>query len=205
MNPTAIAPIMIAGLLFATALTATNARQDATPEERQKALAYIEESNRGLYDAVRGLSDAQWNFKPGPDRWSIAEVVEHISVIQDIVIGVLAKMSTAPLAPEGRDVARIDAEILTKVLDRTEKFKSPPQALPTGRWTPEAALAHFKETNQALRVALETTHDLRAHIVNHPVLGPWDSYEWIIGAAGHTKRHTLQILEVKSDAEFPAK
>jgi hypothetical protein len=114
MNRILFVPILISGLLFSISAIASTAPQDATPEERQKALDYLADTNRGLFDSVRGLSDAQWSFKPAPDRWSIAEVVEHITVIQDVVSGILGNMNAAPLAPEGRDTARIDAEILTK-------------------------------------------------------------------------------------------
>jgi uncharacterized damage-inducible protein DinB len=206
MNRNVIGPILAAQLFYATSATGANiAPTDATPEERQKALDYIEKTNQGLLDAVRGLSAAQWNFKPAPDRWSVAEVLEHIALIEDVVIGILQKLPEAAPAPEGRDVARIDAEIFAKLADRTEKAKAPPVALPSGRWTPDAALAHFGETNRKIRTVLETTHDLRSHVINHPLFGPWDGYQWIIGVTGHTDRHTRQILEVKADPGFPAK
>lgn len=211
MNPTTKAnPIMTtaAGCLLlatsASAIAANAGHADITTEERVRVQNYIEASDRGLFEAVQGLSDAEWHYKPGPDRWSIVEVVEHIDLIQDAVLGILAKLPTAALAPEGRDAASVDALILAKVPDRTERVKAPPQALPTGRWTPEAALAHFKESNQKILAALEASHELRARVVNHPLFGPWDGYQWILGGAGHTARHTQQILEVKSDPGFPA-
>ena len=37
------------------------------------------------------------------------------------------------------------------------------------------------------------------------VLAPMDGYQWIIATAGHSDRHTQQILEVKADGGFPAK
>ncbi|HEY3740212.1 MAG TPA: hypothetical protein VGL53_10225, partial [Bryobacteraceae bacterium] len=129
--------------------------------------------------------------------------VEHIDLIQDAVLGILAKLPTAALPPQGFDAARIDAIILAKVPDRSEKVKAPPQAIPTGRWTPETALARFKESNQKIHAALDTSLDLRARVVNHPLFGPWHGYHWILGCGLHTARHTQQILEVKSDPGFP--
>jgi hypothetical protein len=32
-----------------------------------------------------------------------------------------------------------------------------------------------------------------------------DAYEWLIFMSAHTKRHTLQIEEVKADPKFPKK
>jgi hypothetical protein len=50
---------------------------------------------------------------------------------------------------------------------------------------------------------LQSTPDLRAHVVAHPALGPLDGYQWILTVAAHTERHTKQILEVKADTRFP--
>ena len=30
-----------------------------------------------------------------------------------------------------------------------------------------------------------------------------DGYQWLLLAAGHTERHTKQILEVRAHADFP--
>ena len=202
MKLTAIATALVLGAAAANAANSSGA--DITTPERKKALHYIEETNRTLYDAVKNLSDAQWTFKPAPGRWSIAEVVEHMALIQDVVLGVLSKLPTAPAPPEDRDVAKLDAELIAKVTGRTEKFEAPPAARPSGRRTPAAAPDHFKESNSKIRAALETTHDLRAHAIPHPILpGPWDGYQWIIGVVAHTSRHTQQILEVKADGGFP--
>lgn len=47
------------------------------------------------------------------------------------------------------------------------------------------------------------TAGLRRHVIQHPAFGPLDGYEWVLAAAGHTARHTQQILEVKADPTFP--
>jgi hypothetical protein len=53
----------------------------------------------------------------------------------------------------------------------------------------------------------------KQHVTDAPPLkafskGAYDSmdgYQWVLGAAAHTERHTKQILEVKADPNFPAK
>jgi len=52
-----------------------------------------------------------------------------------------------------------------------------------------------------------TADDLRNHFFTFPVeaLGTVDSYQLFLFMAGHTKRHTLQIEEVKSNPAFPKK
>ena len=40
------------------------------------AVAYLKKTRAALIDSPRGLSEAQWRYKP--DEWSIAECVEHL-------------------------------------------------------------------------------------------------------------------------------
>src|SRR5260370_1181847 len=112
---------------------------ETTPRgEQASGRHYLTQTRDALIEATKGLSEAQWKFKAGPDRWSIAEVVEHLALIEDMVLGILAKIGDAPAGPADRDPKQVDAFILAKVPDRSEKAQAPPQATPTARWTPAA-------------------------------------------------------------------
>jgi hypothetical protein len=191
-------------LVVTLALTAAAFGQDATSAQREKASSYLAETRKGVEDAVKGLTDAQWKYKPGPDRWSVAEIVEHLAVIEDIIKGVFARLPEGPAPAADRDAARVDAEMAAKVLDRSVKFEAPPQARPAARWTPAGALEHFETSRAQTTELLRATPALRAHTVLHPVFGPLDGYQWILAVAAHSARHTQQILEVKADPGFPA-
>src|SRR5262249_36124262 len=132
-------------LLLVTACLSTVATAASlTTAEREKAIRYLSETRNGVIEAVNGISEAQWNFKPGPDRWSLAEIVEHLALIEAVVSnGVLPKMDQAPAGAQDRDAKQVDTEIVAKVLDRSTKYQAPPIATPTGRWTPAEALNHF--------------------------------------------------------------
>src|SRR6185436_6164496 len=56
-----------------------------TPEERKKAIDYLKETQKDFLAALDGVSEAQWKFKAGPDRWSIAETAEHIAVTEQFI------------------------------------------------------------------------------------------------------------------------
>jgi hypothetical protein len=195
-----IGQLMVAGLT----LSAMAAAQDATPAEIQQAKRYLAETQKGLEDAVKGFTEAQWRFKPAPDRWSAAEIVEHIALIEDVVHGVLEKIPQAPAPTAGRDVKHIDEMLVAKVNDRSTKFQAPEAAKPTSRWTPADALEHFRAGRARTTELLVSTPGLRAHAIPHPVFGSMDGYQWILAVAGHAARHTQQILEVKADPNFPA-
>ena len=185
-------------------LAAGAAGQDVTPTEREQALAYLAETRKGVVEATKGLTEAQWKFKPAPDRWSAAEVLEHVVLIEDIVQGILAKIGQAPAGAADRDPKQVDAMVLAKVPDRTEKFQAPPPALPSGRWTSAGTLERFLKSRSQTVEIMRSAADLRGHVIAHPVFGPLDGYEWILATAAHSARHTKQILEVKADPQFPA-
>jgi hypothetical protein len=74
---------LVCALLFALTARA----QELTPADKDKALAYLESTKKDVLDATKNLSTAQWNFKSAPDRWSIAECMEHIAAAEDFIRG----------------------------------------------------------------------------------------------------------------------
>ena len=53
-----------------------------TTEQITTASRHLSVTRAFLIESVSGLSPAQWDFKPFPDSWSIAENVEHIVLIE---------------------------------------------------------------------------------------------------------------------------
>ena len=53
-----------------------------TDKERQDAINELAKTEQGVFNSLKGLSDAQLNFKPTPDRWSISDCVKHIAVTE---------------------------------------------------------------------------------------------------------------------------
>lgn len=180
--------------------------QPLAQAERDYAVRYLTESRNGVADAVKGLSEAQWKFKPVPDRWSIAEIVEHLAVTEDLVSKkVLVDLPAAPAPSASHNARQVDALVLAKMNDRSVKAQAPPQIVPTGRWSPSGALQHLLDSRAQTIALFEAMPDPRHHVIDHPAFGPLDGYEWVLVVAAHSARHTQQILEVKSDPNFPVK
>jgi hypothetical protein len=176
-----------------------------TQADRDRAMQYLESTKQGVIDATAGLSEAQWNFKAGPDRWSIAEVMEHIAAGEDLIMGmVTGQVMKAPPRPPGEDVKALDELVLKAMPDRTHKAQAPEPLKPTNRFgTPQASLKHFLDARAQTEDFLKTHDDLREHAGDSPFGKKLDAYEWILLVAGHSERHTKQILEVKADPNFP--
>lgn len=191
-------------LIYVCAATVAQA-QSLSQADRNKALSYLESTRQGVVEATKGLSPAQWNFKPAPDRWSVAEVTEHIAAAEDYLRGMIVeKVMTAPPRPTGEEVAVIDEMVLKMVPDRSTHRQAPDPLKPTNRFgSPDAALQHFMEARTTTEDFLKKTPDLRQHAIDSPLGKKLDAYEWILFIGAHSERHTKQILEVKADPNFP--
>jgi hypothetical protein len=187
-------------------LSALAAGEGLTPPDREKGLRYLAGSRNGVVEATKGLSEAQWKFKPAPDRWSIAEVVEHLALVENLLLeNIRPQLASSTASAPDRDPKQMDATILAKMPDRSTKYQAPPMIVPTGRWTPQVALDRFLASRQQTVAFLKSDADLRGPVVTHPAFGAMDGYEWILAIAAHSERHTKQILEVKADPNYPAK
>jgi hypothetical protein len=191
-------------------LLAADGAQTLSQEERDRAVAELEGSKKAFLDATKGLSPAQWNFKPAPERWSVAECSEHIALAEGFIFGLVSeKIVKAPANPEKRDAAKGKDELILKILqDRSHKATAPEPIDPAkhASMTLEESIKLFQENRaHTIEYVKTTQEDLRDHLFDHPVpaIGTLDGYQWILLISGHTRRHTLQILEVKADPNFP--
>jgi hypothetical protein len=202
MRTKSLAGVLIALLIIAGATAAS--AQEVTQAEKDKALQYLESTKKNVLEATKGLSEAQWNFKAAPDRWSVAQAMEHIAAAEDFIRGILKeKVMLAPAGEPGRDLKKTDEAVLAMVPDRTNKVQAPEPLVPTNRFgSPEASLKHFVESRAATEDFLKTTTGLRDHVTDSP-LGKLDGYEFVLFIAAHSERHTKQINEVKADPNFP--
>ena len=196
MRTTAVA---LLALLIAAPVAAQDAKQD-----RAKATAYLEETRARFLKSIEGLSDAQWKFKAGADRWSIAEVAEHIAISEATIMDLIQKqMLSAPPRKPGEGIT--DEKLIAGITDRSQKAQAPEMLKPVNKWATRDALV--KDFNAArdrnIAWVKSTAEDLRAHAAPHPAFGPLDVHQWILLLAGHSARHTAQIDEVKTAAGYP--
>lgn len=204
MRTKSLAVVLIA-LLLMVGVAAASA-QEVTQAEKDKALQYLETTKKNVLEATKGLSEAQLNFKPAPERWSVGQVMEHIAAAEDFLRTLdKEKVMMAPAGDAARDWKKTDEGVLAMVPDRTNKLQAPEPLVPTNRFgTPEGSIKHFVESRTTTEDFLKTTPGLRDHVLDSP-MGKLDGYEFILLIAAHSERHTKQINEVKADPNFPKK
>ena len=198
--------MLLSALLCAATLAPGQATvTELTTKDREFAVKYLEDTRQKFLASIEGVSPAQWTFKAGPDRWSIAEVAEHIAISESTILQLItAKILSAPPAPAGAERLS-DQKMLEALVDRSARFQAPEMLKPTNRWaTREALAADFNAArDKTIAYVRDTKDDLRAHAAPHPVLKTLDGYQWLLLIVGHSARHTAQIQEVKADPGYP--
>jgi hypothetical protein len=188
------------------------AEQKLTQAELEQGRLHLDRALISVVEATDGLSEEQWTFKPAPDSWSIAETVEHIAIVQELILGPIAHMLAESPETVNPDAEQIDAILINQSLDRSVKFRGPEPVMPSGQWGPSTCLERIRHNHGRLIDYLESARGLRLHLLEAAPIkamskGQYttmDGYEWLLAAALHTERHALQMLEVKADPNYPA-
>jgi DinB superfamily len=177
-----------------------------TDKERKDAVEQLSKTEQGVFNSLKGLSDAQLNFKPAPDRWSISDCVKHIAITEMF----LWKMTDSALklpadAAKRSAVKATDDQVLQMVASRAQKVKTFPPLEPQNtsfKSCPDALSSFYDSRKMLTDFVTTTSEDMRDHVVTL-AFGSFDSYQMILFIAAHSNRHTQQIEEVKADPNFP--
>ena len=165
-------------------------------------------------EVVSNLSDAQAAFLPGNEKWSIANLVEHVAIVEDGMTRISAKL-LAQAQKEGKSsdgTAKLSENFVKKAVEaKTQKFEAPERVHPTGKLTVAESLTKMKENRQKLeelRPLFETV-DGSDFKFPHPFMGEISAHEWLALIGGHEARHLEQIksilnkLQKKEDNKKP--
>jgi hypothetical protein len=157
-----------------------------------------------LRDTLADLSPEQESLRDGEGRWSIGEVVEHLSILDTRIAGLAARFvekaeSEGALREQaGGDIGTIDlSEFAARGAE--EKYVAPELVRPAGSVAVSDSLARMDEARDALRLLQPRIEalDLSGHKYPHPAFGPLDLYHWLAVLALHEERHRRQIEVIK--------
>ena len=174
--------------------------------DKNFALEQLEVTQQKLMSEVAGLSNEQLAFKPMAEIWSINEILEHIALAENGIWQAVRQGLAVAEDPLRRDEIKVsDEDLYRRTASRKYKAVSPEVIKPIGKFAnAEAALAFFnKRRNATIEYIKSTTDDLRNRYWKHFSAGTIDLYQTIIFMAGHSERHTAQIIELKQHENFP--
>lgn len=165
---------------------------------------YLISARTHLDEAVHAVPAAQRDRRPAADRWSVANVLQHLSITETRIATLItrraAKAREAGIGPDPDTTSILWTLDVHSLLDRRRRIETPaPVAIGDAIPADEAARL-FDAAHNGLKAALANADGVALDKIAypHPVLGPINLYQWGIFAAAHEMRHAAQIREIQT-------
>lgn len=196
--------MFIASVSLFLVLTADG--QTLTDDERTFVIEMLEANSKRFLEDIENISDQQWNYKPSLDSWSVAEVSEHITLSDGLLLSIAQRSLRSPAdSIKANELAGKEKAVIDKLKDRTYKAQAPESLKPLHQFSTRQELVEaFKQTREKTVYYVKTTNDsLKDHVVPHPLFGDLTAYQWLVMIPAHANRHVDQLDEVKALKDFP--
>jgi hypothetical protein len=191
-------------LLFICLANAALAQQKLWAEtDRQFTIDQFNRTRDEVVKETENLTPAQWAFRESSDRWSIAEIVEHLGLWEIIWAREISMGSRSKPQPELNESTRPDSYYSDFIME-TNPHVAQDIGFPTGFIKGKDNLKFFLgRREQNLSFLKKTDADMRAHFELTATPNPRNMHQVYIYQWGHVDRHLRQIRKVKADANFP--
>jgi hypothetical protein len=203
-------------LLFVSLVWLTSQYSDAqkktqvwTQSERQNLIQGLKSSQAELLREVQGLNQTQVHFKPDSSQWSVAEVVEHLAIYEELLYWDLLNNQYTEERPDlVKKVKETDSAMVAYATD-PNKGQASFTVQPLGRFqTTDQLVDYFNRFRKEVINLVDTTSaDFRLHFIFRPAnWGIWhirDLHQYTLLWIAHIERHLNQIRRVKSNSNFP--
>lgn len=167
----------------------------------QELIAYLNTRRASLREAVDAVPETLRSQQPDADTWSVAQVIEHLALVEQrfekMLADRLAEARARGVAPERETSSVVGSYNVAPVLDRSTKHQAPDVVKPANTdW--KTAWAKLEDARRAFIGVFESGDGLAlGDIVHtHPRLGALNLYQWGVWLGGHEARHTEQIREI---------
>ncbi len=161
----------------------------------ETALASFERAAARTVLTCAEVSPDDWVAHPRPGKHSMSEVLEHMSLANDLFRSVLERFRTS--MARAQPYSSLEDDEIAHLFERVQD--PPGDADPSGTWTDlHEALRRFQESAAGVAACgdLGNAH-MRMRGASHPLFGPMDGVQWTLFAAAHTERHRSEIIGMK--------
>lgn len=157
-----------------------------------------EKARSEMEEVVRGISSEEATASLDGEKWTIQQIVEHLSMVDAGISRICGK-----LLEDAKAAGKASNGTLDLSVDFREKLgqigevkvEAPERVRPTGNITIADAFERMKANRaafEAMRSDFES-YDLSEQKFLHPYFGEITATEWLVVAGGHEQRHTAQI------------
>ena len=113
---------MLSATMLVTFMGLAQDSKTWTEKDRQYLLENLISSKEELNKETEGLSEKQWRFKESGDRWSINEVVEHITLWETLLMHEVTRALKAGHRPEFYKTAKPDSLPLSFIMEEKPHY-----------------------------------------------------------------------------------
>lgn len=167
----------------------------------QEVLTVLDDARESLSKTIAAIPPALHKLRPAEDRWSVAEVVEHVGMVETRIVQMLKEKidaaRSAGLAQEHDTTSVAPMLDVAAVVSRSKPIAASEASQPRGGLSTEEGLKVLTDRREELRSTIASADGLALGTVeiSHPRLGNMNAYQWMLFLAGHEARHTDQIRE----------
>jgi uncharacterized damage-inducible protein DinB len=171
----------------------------------QEVLEYLDTTRSELGKAVEDVPQTRREERPASDRWSVAEVLEHLVIIEGRVVKMISSRIAAAraegLGPEMETSPVLDSINRALIIDRSRRVTAPEMVQPQAAGDAASGWAALQQSRSNLRDAVLAGDSLALGEVTqqHPVLGLINLYQWLLFVGAHEARHTAQVREIADE------
>lgn len=169
-----------------------------------EVFARLDRAREDLRAAVDLVPRELRSRRPAADRWSVAEVIEHLSLAErrfcDRLRTAISEAQASGLGEESEPRSPLPERVAVLLADRVNRRMAPDFIQPKGEMDDAQAWAALEQARNDFRAMLAAADGLALGKVtsDHPVMGTLNAYQWVELVAGHEARHTEQVREVAS-------
>jgi len=155
-----------------------------------------------LTRAVNEVPTSVRNRRPSEDRWSVAEVLEHLALVEENIPPMLRRLIADQrnngLGAESDSTSVAETFDLAFVLDRSKKRVAREAMQPRSGDDAAAAWTRLERARHMTQEILREVDGMALCEVSapHPALGALNGYQWFLFLAAHEGRHAAQIREI---------
>ena len=168
----------------------------SVPPKIDSLIASLAKTQTGLLRAADAVPAEEWKTRPSEERWSAAELVAHLMMVERAVIAKADRV--AQKSPKPIPLLKRIHLPMSLVESRLIRRKTPIPIDPEMLRDKEVMLAELREVRGRSLAFLEETksREMGAYYWPHPAIGTLNTYQWFRFIAAHEFRHTKQMREI---------
>jgi len=161
-------------------------------------ISELDASRGELRALVASLPPAVLAAPAQGEEWSIAEILEHLTLVEDGAGRLFSKIVREVETSGEREAnasSILSANDAFKIATSNVRITAPERVRPTAGLSPDESMARLEASRDKLKSVMTRASGLALESASmpHPIFGPINGYQWALVTAQHERRHIRQI------------